>query len=78
MTEPSEFWFVRSVAIGDTHLRHPAALPAPQVAPRCEPEAVFHPLNRRPVESCFFDWQECPGCRAAAAPHSARALAVVR
>ncbi|APU15976.1 MULTISPECIES: hypothetical protein [Actinoalloteichus] len=82
MTEPrspSGPWFVRSVSVGDTHLCSAANLPAPQVAPRCAPDAVFHPLNRRPLESCFFDWQTCPDCLAPVHhPRAIRSLVVTR
>ncbi|APU15720.1 MULTISPECIES: hypothetical protein [Actinoalloteichus] len=61
-------WFVRSLDHGDTHLGDPedsaVVRPAPAVAPRCAPDAPFHPMNRRPMDFCFFEWQMCRDCLA--------------
>ncbi|APU21640.1 hypothetical protein [Actinoalloteichus sp. GBA129-24] len=73
-------WFVRSLARGDTHLGAPEARPAPKVAPWCDPDTEFTPMNRHPLAVCYFDWQPCPDCLTAAARTRRRRpmMAVVR
>ncbi|ASO20781.1 hypothetical protein FHR81_001749 [Actinoalloteichus hoggarensis] len=74
-------WFVRSLARGDTHLgAAERRRPASEVVPWCDPDRPFPPMNREPLSVCYFDWQPCPDCLAAASRARRRGplLAVVR
>ncbi|ASO20125.1 hypothetical protein FHR81_000191 [Actinoalloteichus hoggarensis] len=71
-------WFVRSVRAGDTHLAEEDWDGYNLVTPVCESTVAFSPLNREPIEVCYFDEQRCLRCLEATRPRPKARLAAVR
>ncbi|AOS64640.1 hypothetical protein TL08_19245 [Actinoalloteichus hymeniacidonis] len=73
------FFYVRTLGRGDTHLADARHGCGPEVVPVCDPRSPFRPLNRTPLQICFYDWQPCAACLAAHhEPTPVRHLAVAR